>query len=102
MKYAVIDLGGKQFMVEEGTKFHMEFKDALEPRVLFYRDGESIFVGQPEVSGVSVKLSKEKDYTQKTDILRFKSKSRYRRAKGHKQPMSVLVVAKISLKEEVK
>ncbi len=98
MKYAVIDLGGKQFMVEEGTKFHMEYKDAPEAKVLFYRDGDEFIVGQPEVAGVTVKLSKERDYNEKTEILRFKSKSRYRRAKGHKQPMSVIVVEKITVK----
>lgn len=100
MKYAVIDLGGKQFMVEEGTKFYMEHKDAPEARVLFYRDGDQISIGQPALPNVTVKLSKEKDYTVKTDIIRFKAKSRYRRRKGHKQPMNIISVDKITVKAE--
>jgi large subunit ribosomal protein L21 len=102
MKYAVIDLGGKQFMVEEGTKFHMEYKDAPEAKVLFYRDGDQFMIGQPALSDVVVTLKKESDYTVKTEITRFKSKSRYRRLKGHKQPMSIISVEKIVVKGDKK
>ena len=102
MKYAVINLGGKQFMVEEGTKFHMEYKDIPEAEVLFYRDESQFMIGQPVLSEVTVKLGKDRDYTKKTNITRFKSKSRYRRLKGHKQPMSVISVEKITVKSTQK
>lgn len=103
MNYAIIDLGGKQFIVTEGTQFHIEHqKDSPVPEVLFYKDENQMLVGQPVIEGVTVKLSKARDYTKKTNILRFKSKSRYRRRQGHKQPWSVMQVDSIEVAKEGK
>jgi large subunit ribosomal protein L21 len=96
MKYAVIDLGGKQFMVEEGMTFETERLTSPIPEVVFYNNDGEISVGDPLVEGVSVNLVKERDFTVKTDIGRFKSKSRSSRKKGHKQPMSVFKVTSIN------
>lgn len=95
MKYAIIALGGRQFIVEEGLEIKLERQNELRAEVLFYKDGKRTLVGKPLVEGVEVKLGKVKDFTVKTDILRFKSKSRYRRRQGHKQPMSLLKVESI-------
>ncbi len=98
MKYAVIALGGKQFIVEEGSQVHVDHQVNPEAKVLLYRDGKSLKIGTPYVENVVVKLSLVRDYKIKTRIARFKSKSRYRRVKGHKQPMSVVPVDKLGLK----
>ena len=98
MKYAVIDLGGKQFVVEEGTKFSLEYKEDPEAKVLFLRDGDLVLIGNPVVANANVTLANEGNFIKKTTIHRFKAKSRYRRTKGHKQPMSSLCVKKISYK----
>ncbi|MBD3366225.1 50S ribosomal protein L21 [candidate division WWE3 bacterium] len=95
MKYAIIAVGGKQFIVEEGLEFRLERQDNPKAEVLYYKDGRTTQIGAPILENVEVKLSKVEDYTKKTDIFRFKSKSRYRRRKGHKQPMSVLKVDSI-------
>jgi large subunit ribosomal protein L21 len=102
MKYAIIALGGKQFIVEEGLEIKLERQDKPKTEVLFYKDDKKTLIGSPVLKDVSVKLSKVKDYTEKTDILRFKSKSRYTRRQGHKQPMSALKVDSISLKKKSK
>ncbi len=96
MKYAVIGLDGKQFMVEEGMTLDTNRLEDPSPKVLLYKENGKTMVGTPEVPGVKVKLSKKNDYIEKTTIGRFKSKSRYRRKKGHKQPMSTFLVEKIT------
>lgn len=98
MKYAIIALGGKQFIVEEGLDIRLERQGNPEAQVLFYKDEKDTLVGTPVLKDIKVELSKVKDYEEKTDILRFKSKSRYRRRKGHKQPMSILRVESIAAK----
>ena len=55
-KYAVIKLGGKQFMVEEGTQFRVERQKALNPEVLLFSDGKKILVGEPVLSEITVKM----------------------------------------------
>ncbi len=96
MKYAIIALGGRQFIVEEGLEIRLERQDEPKAEVLFYKDEKTTLIGKPVIEEIKVELSKVKDYKVKTDILRFKSKSRYRRRQGHKQPMSVLRVDSIS------
>lgn len=98
MNYAIIDLGGKQFVVTEGTQFNIERQeDNPKAEVVFYKDEKQTLIGQPVLENVEVKLSKARDYTEKTDIFRFKSKSRYRRRQGHKQPWSVVRVDSIKV-----
>ena len=82
-------------MVEEGLKLRLERQDDPKPEVLFYKDDKSVLIGTPTLANVSVELTKINDYKEKTNIFRFKSKSRHRRRKGHKQPMSVLKVVSI-------
>jgi len=95
MKYAIIALGGRQFIIEEGIEISLESQESPKPEVLFYKDGKTTLVGVPVLKNVSVNLEKVRDYKEKTDIFRFKSKSRYRRRKGHKQPMCALKVNSI-------
>ena len=99
MKYAIIALGGRQFIVEEGLEIDLERQDNPEADVLFYKDDKTTLVGNPILKDIKVKLSKVRDYKEKTDILRFKSKSRHTRRKGHKQPMSILKVDSITYKK---
>lgn len=96
MKYAVISLGGKQFKVSEGDTLKLERQDGVSNEVLYYSDGESVQVGTPKLANISVKLTKTEDKKdKKVRVARFKSKSRYKKTKGHRQPISVLKVEKI-------
>jgi len=96
-KYAVIKLGGKQFLVEEGTQFKIERQESLKPEVLLYSDGKKVSVGEPVLTDVSVKMEfvKEDAKAPKIRVARFRSKSRHRRVKGHQQPISIVKVASI-------
>lgn len=99
--YAVIELSGSQFLVSEGDKLKVNrlSKDegetfSLAP-LLLVSEGE-VFIGQPNVENALVELKiLEHKKDKKIEVRRFKSKSRYRRKKGHRQPISLVEVAKI-------
>lgn len=96
-KYAVIQFGGKQLKVVEGQKFDIEKQKDLKNDVLLYSNGSETLVGEPILKEVTVKLKKlEEKRDKKIRIGRYKSKSRYRKVKGHRQPISVIEVMSIS------
>ncbi len=104
--FAVIQLAGKQFLVEEGMNLIVprlkseEGEKLIIPDVLLVKNDTTTTVGTPTVAGASVTAVLDKQ--QKADKIRvatYKSKSRYRRVLGHRQPESVITIQKISLKK---
>jgi len=102
-KYAVIQLQGKQIKVAEKDVFEVDRVEVAEGEtfsvneVLLVADGDKISVGTPVVAKAVVKLkvlSNLKDT--KIDVFKYKSKSRYRRSRGHRQLISRLEVMAIS------
>ena len=89
MNYAVIEVGGKQYKVKKGDTFDMEGKNStlnqelsFEKVLLSVSDG-AIMVGNPYIDGVLVKGTVvEKKKGKKVKGLKFRAKSRYRRAYG--------------------
>jgi len=99
MTYAVIRFGGRQFKVSEGDKLQLQRQHEDKTEVLLYSDGKNVEVGAPVLDGYEVLLKKLEDKrAKKIRIGRFKSKSRYRRVKGHRQPLSVFSVEYVGLK----
>ena len=101
--FAVISSGGKQYIVEPGKKVKIEKIANAEgeqvefDKVLLVFDGESVKLGRPyvdkaSVTGIIVKQGRAK----KIKILRYHSKTRMRRAKGHRQHFTEVEVKKIS------
>jgi large subunit ribosomal protein L21 len=100
MKYAIVKLGGKQFKITEGLKFDVERQSDLVFDVLYYTDGKEILVGEPVLTDIVVKAKIVEDKkARKIRVARYKSKSRYRRVQGHKQPISVIEIESISTKK---
>lgn len=99
--YAVIESGGKQFKVEEGSRFKVEKIEAeigqeIElDRILMLVKDEEVVVGQPlERAKVVVEVIHH-DRDRKIRIFKFKRRKNYRRRLGHRQPYTVLLVKKI-------
>ena len=101
MTYAVIELAGSQFLVSKGDKLKINRlpekegnKFSLVP--LLVSGDEGVFVGTPLVEKAKVQLSVlEHKKDKKIAVRRFKSKSRYRKHKGHRQPVSIVEVEEI-------
>jgi len=65
-------------------------------RVLLVGDGENVTVGTPTVEGTRVVATSRGDgRARKITVLRYKSKVRYRRKTGHRQPYTRLVIDSI-------
>ena len=97
MKYAVIKLGTKQFTVKEGDVFEVEAqKQPLNIDVLFLSEGGKVLVGSPVLKDVKITASVvEEKRGAKVRVNRFKSKSRYHKFGGHRQPLSVVRIDQI-------
>jgi large subunit ribosomal protein L21 len=99
MKYAVVLLGGKQIKISEGDVFEIERQEKLEMPVMLFSDDGKVEIGTPILENVEVKAGiLENKLDKKIIVARFKSKSRYRKRKGHRQPISVIKIESISKK----
>lgn len=101
-KYAVIKIAGKQYIVREGDKLKLtRQKEPLEIGVLLYSNEGAVLVGTPELDQVSVKASIFEDKRgRKIRVARYKSKSRYRKEAGHRQPLSIVSIEKIDIRDK--
>src|ERR1700744_6541442 len=99
--YAVIESGGKQYKVEEGTSLLVDLLDAKEGdkvalRPVLFRDGE-VLVGAKELAKVKVE-AKVAGHLRgpKVKVFKYKAKKGYRRRAGHRSELTKLEV--VSLK----
>lgn len=102
--FAIIETGGKQYVVEEGRYFSTEKIDKAEGDPIEFEallvsddEGKETKVGTPTVKGAKV-IGKimEHGREKKISVIKFKSKSRYRRNVGHRQPFTKVMIEKIS------
>ncbi len=102
--YAIIEVGGRQWKVEQGTRLDInripgEAGAQLSvERVLFAHDGAEVHVGRPYVDGASV-LCEVLEHRQgpKTIAYHFRRRENWRKTVGARQPLTRLVVKEIRL-----
>jgi len=95
-EFAVIQTGGKQYVVSVGDiltieklpEDHKEGDKVTFDKVLLVDNGkDTTTVGTPYIKGAKVTASfEEVGKAKKIDVIRFKSKSRYFKKYGHRQP----------------
>lgn len=101
MQYAVIKSGGKQYKVNVGDVLEIDKIESKTDKVLFEEilllvDGEKIGIGKPNVPGVRVEAKiLEQKKGDKIRVMKFKAKSRYRKAIGFRPHLSVVKIDKI-------
>jgi large subunit ribosomal protein L21 len=95
MKYVIARIGNRQFKLEEGRQLTVDRFDGKINEVLLFVDGDDIRVGRPLVEGVKIKTKIVDEGFEKTEIRRFRAKSRYRKTRGHKQPKTMIRIEKI-------
>ncbi len=100
---AVIQTGGKQYIVKEGTILKVE-KLAGEKggaivfdRVLLIgEEGGEVKVGAPTVAGAKVNaIIEEQGRADKVTVIKYKRKVRYKRKVGHRQHFTKVRIEKI-------
>lgn len=94
-EFAVIETGGKQYMVSVGDVVKIEkitgdfsVGDKLTfDNVLLFDDGKETKLGEPYVKSAKVTGELiEEGKGKKIHVIRFRSKSRHHRKVGHRQP----------------
>jgi large subunit ribosomal protein L21 len=100
--FAVVDIAGQQFKVEEGQKYYVpKLKADVDSEVTFDKvlvlgDGETVKIGSPTVEGTTVK-AKVLDHVKDDKVIVFKKKRRksYKKKRGHRQHLTQIEVVKI-------
>lgn len=102
MTYAIIQLQGKQYRVSEGDTFDVDRLTAEAEKTLTVADvllvnkNGTVILGEPLVKNASVTLSVvEHKKGEKIRVFKYKSKSRYRRTRGHRQALTRVSVSSI-------
>lgn len=101
--YAIIESGGKQYKVAEGSVIKVEKLDVAAgeklnlDQVLFFNDGNgNVKIGNPLVAGVRVIAEvMEQGKHKKITVFKYKRRKNYRKKQGHRQPYTKIKVEKI-------
>ena len=102
--YAIIETGGKQYKVTEGSMIKVE-KLAVEAgtayafdKVLVVSDDNGVKVGAPYVEGAKVNATVIGDgKAKKVIIYKYKPKKGFHKKNGHRQPYTMLQINSIAL-----
>ena len=102
MAYAVIKTGGKQYRVQQGTKFDVEKLDAevdteVQFDVLLVGEGETVKIGAPIVEGASVTAKVVTQYRGPKGIaFKYKRRKGFHKTKGFRRSLTTLEVTSIA------
>ncbi len=101
--WAVFKSGGKQYKVKIGDtlsvdKLNSNDKDStVFDQVLLTSTNGQIQIGKPYLEKVKIKAKIIKDFKEKkVRVVKFKSKSRYLRTRGHRQQKTKILIEEIN------
>ena len=105
MKYAIVQIGGKQYKIKTGDQLKVEkiersgiaqdtieFKDVL---LVFNEDGKEVKIGRPTLEAKVLAKIIEEGRSKKVTVLKYKPKIRYRKKYGHRQPYTKIEIVDI-------
>lgn len=98
-KYAIVRVGGKQYLVEEGKEVLVDKIVANEPEIevlMTIQDGK-VSLGKPVLKDIKlkVKVVSKEEKGEKIRVVKYKAKSRYRKTTGFRPQYTRLLVEKI-------
>jgi len=102
MKYAIIEVSGRQFWIEKGKyyDFHRIPTELEKPitlnRVLLINDGDNLLIGKPYLQNVKIKgkiLYHFRD--KKIFVYKMRPKKKTRKKQGHRQELTRVLIENI-------
>ena len=102
----VIKTGGKQYLVSPGDKIKIEKIKGKEGEIISFSEvlllekRNKIEIGTPLVKGAKV-IGKviSQGRAKKVIVFKYKSKTRYKVKRGHRQPFTIVEITKIETKK---
>jgi large subunit ribosomal protein L21 len=95
--YAVIETGGKQYMVSPGDRLKVEKLDLNEGElvefkpVLVRKENGEVVLQKGKVIAEVLRHGKHK----KVIVFKFRAKKNYKRWRGHRQPYTEIIIKEI-------
>lgn len=108
---AVIETGGKQYLVRTGDELKIEKLEAeVDTDIVFDKilllaknDGSDVKIGTPYLDGISIAANvKSQGRSKKIRVVKFKRKVRYKRVHGHRQQFMKVTVKENTQKKNSK
>src|SRR5574344_120158 len=101
--YAIVEIRGKQYKVQEGDIVFVDRMDELEEgkevtfdKVLFVSDGEKVTVGEDTIKGAKIDATViGHGKSKKILVFKYKAKKNERKIRGHRQPYTKIQIEKI-------
>jgi len=102
--YGFVDIGGKQYKVEKGTKFEVlnlkkEKNENIEFNPVCFFDGKKLIIEKEKLKNIKIicKVLENKK-GDKIYVFKKKPKTGYRKGYGHRDHLTVLKVEDIKIK----
>ncbi len=99
MKKAVINTGGKQYLVSEGETIEVELLNTTDKKIefkpLLIIDGDKTEVGKPELVSKVIAEVLDEVRADKVTAIRYKAKKRVKKVHGHRQKLTQIKITKI-------
>lgn len=99
--FAIIETGGKQYIVKKGDKLQVERLSGENgssvklDKVLLTSDGKTAQVGKPYLNTEIEAKILSQGKSDKVRVFKYKAKSKYRRTQGHRQQYTEIEIVKI-------
>jgi large subunit ribosomal protein L21 len=107
MKYAIIEISGRQFWIETGKYYDFNRiptqlgKEITLNRVLLLNNEENLLIGQPYLNSVTIKGKiLEHLRGKKTIVYKMKPKKKTRKKQGHRQDLTRVLIEEISINNQ--
>lgn len=104
MKYAIVEISGKQFWVETGKYYDFNRiptelgKEIILNRVLLVNNEGNISIGQPYLKNVKIQGKiLEHLRGKKIIVYKMRSKKKTRRKQGHRQELTRILIQNINI-----
>mmetsp|Transcript_24772 Transcript_24772/g.68937 ORF Transcript_24772/g.68937 Transcript_24772/m.68937 type:complete len:106 (+) Transcript_24772:29-346(+) len=105
MKYAIVEISGRQFWIETGKYYDFNRiateldKQIILTRVLLVNEDDNLLIGKPYVQNIKV-IGKILDHFRgkKTIVYKMRPKKKTRKKQGHRQELTRVLIEDIIIK----